>query len=158
MRDLITGTISAFVKAYERRPGTATQWGNPLVGFCDANLDLVQGHLMPSDLLPDATVVVVYFLPFTRELAETNRSGTAASPDWARAYAETNALFAELNDHLADLIQSHGGRAALPGTAAGFSGTLLRSWDIWYEQYADHISRLLRQSEFVCGRYSGNFG
>ena len=181
MRDLITGTISAFVKAYERRPGTATQWGDPLVGFCDANSDLVQGlkqsvspdHLMPSDLLPDATVVVVYFLPFTRELAETNRSGTAASPDWARAYAETNALFAELNDHLADLIQSHGGRAALPGTAAGFSGTLLksrwsvvappfcrpcRSWDIWYEQYADHISRLLRQSEFVCGRYSGNFG
>ena len=135
MRDLITGTISAFVKAYERRPGTATRWGDPLVGFCDANSDLVQGlkqsvapdHLMPSDLLPDATVVVVYFLPFTRELAETNRSGTAASPDWARAYAETNALFAELNDHLADLIQFHGGRAALPGTAAGFSGTLLKS-------------------------------
>ena len=82
MRDLITGAISAFVKAYERRPGTATRWGDPLVGFCDAKSDLVQGlkqsvvpdHLMPSDLLPDATVVVVYFLPFTRELAETNRS------------------------------------------------------------------------------------
>ena len=115
MRDLITGAISAFVKAYERRPGTATRWGDPLVGFCDAKSDLVQGlkqsvvpdHLMPSDLLPDATVVVVYFLPFTRKLSETNSSGTAASPDWARAYAETNALFAELNDHLAALIHSH---------------------------------------------------
>ena len=134
MRDLITGTISAFVKAYERRPGTATRWGDPLVGFCDANSDLVQGlkqsvapdPLMPSDLLPDATMVVVYFLPFTRELAETNRSGTAASPDWARAYAETNALFAELNDHLAALIHSHGGRAVLAGLGTfGMNNMLL---------------------------------
>ena len=74
-------------------------------------------HLMPEDILAGANVVVVYFLPFTRELAATNCSGTLASPAWARAYAETNALFAELNDLLVDLIRSRGGMAVAPGFA-----------------------------------------
>lgn len=86
-------------------------------------------HLMPEDILAGADVVVVYFLPFTRELAATNCSGTLASPAWARAYAETNALFAELNDLLVDLIRSRGGMAVVPGAAAGFAGeSLMNRW------------------------------
>ncbi|MCZ0863145.1 hypothetical protein [Methanocorpusculum vombati] len=135
MRQLIAGAVSAFVRAYEMRPGIATRWGDPLVGFCDARCSAVRGlkcsvsldHLMPEDVLAGASVVVVYFLPFTPELAETNCSGTLASPAWARAYAETNALFAELNDQLVDLIRSRGGRAEVPGAAAGFAEVSLMS-------------------------------
>jgi len=135
MRRRITDAVSAFVKTYEDRPNITTRWGDPVVGFCDAKSSAVQelkhsvapDHLMPEDLLADANVVVAYFLPFTKDLAETNRSGTAASPEWARTYAETNALFTELNDQLMELIRSHGGTAAMPGTAAGFSGESLMS-------------------------------
>lgn len=98
-------------------------------------------HLMPEAILAGVIVVVVYFLPFTRELAATNCSGTLASPAWARAYAETNALFAELNDLLVDLIRSRGGMAVVPGAAAGFAGeslmsrwcrtAILRCWRVW---------------------------
>ena len=135
MRQRITDAVSAFVRSYEMRPGVVTRWGEPLVGFCDAKgagvlalRDAVSfHHLMPEDILPGATRVVVYFLPFTRELAETNCSGSSASPAWARAYTETNALFAELNDMLAALIVSLGGRAAVPGPAAGLSERSLMS-------------------------------
>ncbi|MCZ0861130.1 hypothetical protein O0S10_07825 [Methanocorpusculum sp. MG] len=135
MKQLIAATISTFIKAYAGRPGIVTRWGDPIVGFCDAKSSALRelkhsvspDHLLPEDLLADANVVVAYFLPFTRDLAETNRSGTIASFAWARAYAETNALFAELNDQLAELIRSRGGTAAVPGAAAGFAGESLMS-------------------------------
>lgn len=88
MKQLIAGTIAAFVKADEKRHGIATRWGNPIVGFADAKSSAVlelkdavsPNHLLPEDVLADATVVIVYILPFTRNLAEKNCSGTAASP------------------------------------------------------------------------------
>ncbi|MDU9376701.1 hypothetical protein McpSp1_13260 [Methanocorpusculaceae archaeon Sp1] len=135
MRQMITEAVGRFVKDYEERPGIATRWGEPIVGFCDAKSSAIENlkqavslnHLMPQDLLADASVVVVYFLPFAKVIAETNREGTAASSEWARAYSETNGLFAELNDHLVELIERNGGKAKLPGPAAGFSGDLLIS-------------------------------
>lgn len=171
MKQLIAATISAFVRMYEERPGIVTRWGDPLAGFCDAGSSAVRGlrcsvapdHLMPEDILAGANVVVVYFLPFTRELAATNCSGTLASPAWARAYAETNALFAELNDLLVDLIRSRGGMAVVPGAAAGFAGESLMSR--WSHRHFAVLAGLgtfgmnnmliTRAGEFVCGTDSG---
>ena len=98
------------------RPGIATRWGTPIVGFFNTKSSAVQelkhsvarDHLLPQDILADATMVVTYFLPFTSDLAETNLPGTAASPEWARVYAETNALFSEFNEQPVALNPSHG--------------------------------------------------
>lgn len=137
MKQKICSEIARFVRSYEMRPEILTRWGEPLVGFAWAGSSAMQelrqsvspDHLMPADILPEANVVVAYFLPFTPGLSATNVAGTAASSEWARAYRETNALFAELNDLLMELIRSHGGTAAVPGSAAGFAGdTLMSRW------------------------------
>lgn len=93
-----------------------TRWQEPLVGFADANhpeilsLKKIIGpnHALPVDVIPDALIVIAYFIPFTKELADTNRiPNEIAPPEWARAYEKTNAMFVNLNayliSHLKDL-------------------------------------------------------
>ncbi len=101
--------IRNFVKEYEQKDDISTKWDEPLVGFADANhpyiLDLkeliTQTHKLPTDVLSDASIVIAYFIPFTKELANTNRiAGDISSPEWALAYEETNAMFVKLNEYI----------------------------------------------------------
>ncbi|MDR2303462.1 MAG: hypothetical protein LBE10_02605 [Treponema sp.] len=75
-------------------------------------------HLMPADILPDAESVIVFFLPFGERIIESNREGTDASPEWARAYILTNELIAQISGELESLL------------AAGFEGASYRAGKI----------------------------
>ena len=56
MKQLIADTIAAFVREYSMRPGIATRWGTPNVGFCNTKSSAVQelkhsvarDHLLPQ--------------------------------------------------------------------------------------------------------------
>ncbi|MGN0702799.1 MAG: epoxyqueuosine reductase, partial [Lentihominibacter sp.] len=111
---IITEEITDFTARYCMRDNIATEFGKPLVGFADAMspeiLELPSKvnseHLLPRDIMPDASVIISYFIPFTRQLARSNSSaeGGTSSPEWARAYEELNSLFEELNNHLVELL------------------------------------------------------
>ena len=66
-------------------------WQDPLLGFADANHPYVRGlrktvhplHQMPCDVLEDATVVIVYFLPFAKSVPMGNSKGFISSEEWA---------------------------------------------------------------------------
>ncbi len=127
MKKQIEEFIKNYIKEYQSREGISTEYGAPLVGFADAHHPYIQNlprlisptHVLPQDVLPDARIIISYYIPFTEELAKTNRiEGIMASPEWARGYEETNALFAELNSALIEYIHAKAGEAGVTPKAA----------------------------------------
>lgn len=168
MKDFITREIREYVKKYGGREDISTKWGEPLVGFADAKHPLIAGlpwvisksHQLPEDVLAGASVIVAYFIPFTRELNKTNQlSRDIASREWALAYEETNAMFLKLNDHLIALLTEKGVRAAVsPETRTFDKEKLISNWS------HRHIARAAGLGTFglnnmlitklgCCGRY-----
>lgn len=168
-KEQITAEITRFVADYAQRKGVQTAWGAPLVGYADARHPYIQNlprlvgptHALPQDVMPDARIVICYYLPFTRALARSNATGThIASPEWAQAYEETNALFSVLNDHLIEWLTSCGVSAAVAPQARTFDTDLLVSdWSFRHFAYAAGLgtfglNNMLITRKGCCGRYN----
>ena len=169
MKEKITGMIQEYVREYEKRPAISTTWGVPLVGFADAyhpdilNLKktISSTHKLPSDVLPTATIVIAYFVPFSKKLALTNvTDGEIASPEWALAYEETNAMFRNMNEYLISELSRMGYHAAISPEAATFDqNKLISNWS--HRHFAKAaglgtfgINNMLITKAGCCGRYS----
>ena len=143
-------------------------WRTPLVGFAGAKSsawdELRQiahpDHVMPQEVLPGATVVLSYFLPFSPWLPEDNRAPGLSSSSWAQAYEVTNALFSQLNQALIQLLAERGYRAAVPAEAGAFDRNKLMAR--WSQR---HVARLAGLGTFglnnmliteagCCGRFA----
>ena len=124
MKEKIKKWIECFVEEYQKRPDILAKWGRPLAQFARADHPYIQnlpalipGHQLPQEVLPGAVSILVYYIPFTRELARTNQGkGELASAQWARTYEETNAMFRDLNEQLSAWLGEKGVRAAVPLT------------------------------------------
>lgn len=169
MKEAIRNEIIEFIKKYEEKPAINTKWGTPLVGFGDARhpaiLSLKEvispSHQMPTEVLPDASVVVTYYVPFTRELAKINAEyGRMAAPEWAESYEETNAMFKVLNQHLIGFLEGLGFRGAVSPEASTFDQEkLISNWSQRHFSYAAGlgtfgINNMLITKNGCCGRYS----
>lgn len=132
----IRGWIERFVSQYPQ--GAERIWRMPLVGFADANSPYLQrlpelvmpGHRLPQDYLEQATVVISYFVPFTKAHGDQNLKGEndLASPSWAQSYLETNRMLEALNLALAEEIRRLGYHAVVP-YGIGMDETLFRRAD-----------------------------
>jgi epoxyqueuosine reductase QueG len=169
LRELITNIIKTYVKEYEKKPEITSKWGEPLVGFADAkSIEITKlreiaspEHLMPNEVLKNATVVVAYYVPFTKELAETNvGNGDIASVEWARTYEETNKMFGELNQHLIEEIKKMGYNAKYAKEANSFNAE--KPMSRWSHRHLARlaglgtfgINNMLITKKGCCGRYS----
>jgi len=164
MKDRIIKFITEYVDGYKAE----TEWGRPLIGFADAAhpiiMELHQSvgpeHVMPEDVVTGAKTVIAYFLPFTKDLAKSNRGGTTASRQWALAYEETNVLFTELNDGIIKLLEDAGGRAAVTPEAVKFDREMLIS--NWSQRHFARaaglgtfgLNNMLITKQGCCGRCS----
>lgn len=117
MKEKILKWVCNFVAEYEMRDEIGTQWGVPMVGFADAKHPYIQGlpklvtetHGLPQDVMREASIVIAYYVPFTRALAESNKTDNLlAAPEWALAYEETNAMFLKLNDFILSKLVAEG--------------------------------------------------
>ena len=80
----------------ERLGGTNGWWQTPLLTAApiDAGFDQLpqiaaDDHLHPRDLLATAKSVIVFYLPFTRELVKENKKGPWPCRNWGVAYVQT---------------------------------------------------------------------
>lgn len=169
MKEMIREWICNYVKEYEKQEEIGTSWGDPLVGFADAAHPYIRrlkeivapSHELPEDVLVDAATVIVYYVPFTRELAETNRTGTEyASAEWARAYEETNQMFRQLNEYLIQRLSAYGCKAGISSKTATFDQKRLKSdWSYRHFAYAAGLgtfglNNMLITRRGCCGRYN----
>lgn len=110
--DLIIKEIEFLVKKSERN----TKYRKPLIGFADSKNCAFRGlkdiissnHLLPYDLLPEASSVVSFFLPFTEELVSINEKHSYVSEEWAIACIETNELINEIINYIGESLKGHG--------------------------------------------------
>lgn len=166
MKSFIAKEIAGFVHEYQTRRNVRTVWSDPLTAFADAGDPLFRrlkevigpSHCLPGDLLPDARTVIVYFLPFDKEIVRGNRKGSHASREWARAYVETNQLIIELNDRLAAILAKNGFQTVrLPPTHNFDKQRLMSDWSHKHVAYIAGLGKfgvhhLLITDKGCCGR------
>ena len=169
MKQQIRELIQTYISEYQQREEIATCFGEPLVGFADAWHPYIQSlpevisptHELPQNILPDAKIIIAYYVPFTKDLAKTNRTGgITASPEWARAYEETNALFAELNEEIIRFIHAKAGHAGItPKAVTFYQDRLISDWSQRHIAYAAGLgtfglNNMLLTRCGCCGRFS----
>jgi len=166
LHTLLGQEIKAVVDDRSRTATVRTRWSDPLIGFADTNDPLFDrlktvvrpSHTLPADLLPNARSVIVYFLPFAKEIPRGNRKGHFASTAWAVAYVETNQLIRDINRHLAGILKSKGYQCAdLPPTHNFDTTELMSDWSHKHAAYIAGLGtfgrhRLLITDKGCCGR------
>jgi len=168
-KENISSIVSDFIKSYSARDDISTAWGEPVTGFAGAEHPYVLSlkkitdtdHVLPKEILPDASVVIVYFVPFTSFLAASNRErGIYASRQWALAYEETNAMFTALNAKIISEICGTGYKAVFPDEAGIFDRhELVSLWSHRHFAYAAGLgtfglNNMLISESGCCGRCS----
>jgi len=116
----LAGAIRTFVEERVAGAGTRTRYRKPLVGFASARDPawqlirerFIAGHLLPRDILPEARSVVAFFIPFSHGVVTENKRHFYISPEWARAYVETNTLIENICLDMEQMLASRGVRAA----------------------------------------------
>jgi epoxyqueuosine reductase QueG len=166
MKQKIRAEIEQFARDYRDRYQTITSWGIPLVGFASASDPMFlkmksivsSSHALPRDLLKEAVTVVAFFLPFTKEMAETNVGGRRASRDWAQAYVETNELIRALNLHLKGFLEGRDYRThIMPATHNFDPEKLISDWSHRHVAFVAGLGRfgvnnMLITDKGCCGR------
>lgn len=168
-KELILQEIRNFIRNHEQSGTVKTRWGEPLVGIADAKdpyilslKDVVSPtHAMPTDVMDDAKRVIAYFVPFTPDMASTNTvDSTYASPEWAQAYEETNAMLKAINNHLIQWMAANGHGAGVSVETATYDKTrLISNWSHRHFAKAAGLgtfghNNMLITSVGCCGRYS----
>ena len=99
-------------------------------------------HLHPHDLLSTANSVIVFFIPFKKELLKTNKDGDRPCRHWGMAYVQTNDLIGRLSQALSDLLAEHGFKSALtPATHNFDEAKLMARWSHKHLGYLVNLGR-----------------
>ncbi len=121
-------------------------WEEPIVKFASADDPkfeqlkeiVVPNHYLPTDYLEEAVTVLSYFLPFKREIPQTNVAGEECSKVWADSYLITNDMFGYINEHLTEVVRKMGYDAAIPQDAGMISLAVPKSR--WSQRHVAYIA------------------
>jgi epoxyqueuosine reductase QueG len=150
MQSWIHQTITDSIKAFRQDPAVHTAWKEPLLAYADAADSLflrlkeavTSGHSTPQALLGNAKTVIVYFLPFEERVGRSNKGEGPASPEWARAYVETNRLIVSINRRLAEALEQQGyASVILPPTHNFDKEQLVSEWSHKHIGYIAGLGR-----------------
>ncbi len=148
VKEKIIRTIKEFVKEYQNKENIKTGWREPLVNFADAEDDLFyklkiavsESHVLPKDILEGAKTVIAFFIPFKKDIIDSNVNGKFSSRKWALAYLETNQLISDLNNHLENILENAGYKSSIIPATHNFDEESLMS--DWSHRHAAYIAGL----------------
>ena len=140
---------SDFVAAEPDRIGAEGFWKAPLLVSApiDERFDILQQvafneHLHPNDLLPSARSLIVFFIPFKRDLVKENKAGDRPCRNWGLAYVQTNDLINRLSREIEKLLATEGFKCGLtPATHNFDEGILMARWS---HKHLAHLANLGR--------------
>lgn len=138
-----------FVAAEPARLGTAGWWQPPLLvtAVVDERFAVLpeiaaDNHLHPGDLLTGARSVIVFFIPFVKDLVLENKAGDRPCRNWGVAYVQTNDLIGRLSQDLADCLAAAGYRSGLTPATHNFDEQRLMAR--WSHKHLGHLAGLGR--------------
>ena len=124
-------------------------WQKPLLvsALIDARFDILpqiafEEHLHPYDLLPSAKSVVVFFIPFKRELVKENKKGDRPCRNWGLAYVQTNDLINRLSQALEEFLAGKGFKSGLTPATHNFDEDILMAR--WSHKHLGYLANLGR--------------
>jgi epoxyqueuosine reductase QueG len=138
-----------FVADEPGRLGTEGWWRPPLLTTApiDARFEILpkiaaDDHLHPCELLPTARSVIVFFIPFRKDLARENRKGDRPCRNWGLAYVQTNELINRLSETLGDELSRQGFQCGLTPATHNFNEAQLMAR--WSHKHLGHLANLGR--------------
>lgn len=145
LRDFAQG----YVAAEPGRTGVQDWWQTPLLVSApiDERFDILpqiafSGHMHPHDLLPSARSLIVFFIPFKRELVKENKRGDRPCRNWGAAYVDTNDLINHLTRELGKLLTAQGFQSGLtPATRNFEEDVLMAPWSHKHLAYLANLGR-----------------
>ncbi|UCE50884.1 MAG: epoxyqueuosine reductase [Desulfobacterales bacterium] len=138
-----------FVEVEPDRLGTEGWWLTPLLAAAPVDQRFEQlpriaanDHLHPNDLLSTAKSVIVFFIPFKKDLVKENKDGDRPCRNWGVAYVQTNDLIGRLSQALSDLLAEHGFKSELtPATNNFDEAKLMARWSHKHLGYLVNLGR-----------------
>lgn len=166
-KNLVTQWITDYINGYADAHETETRWRQPIVGVASADDPLYHElkriisptHALPSDIVPGAQSVIVFFAPFAKEVARSNIRGEESSREWDYAYIETNQMISALTDFLYERITGMGYQASnLPPTYNYDQKLLISDWSHRSSAFIAGIgtfgvNNMLITEQGCCGRF-----
>ncbi len=141
--------LADFVQAEAAKLPHASWWRRPLMVSApiDQRFDVLpqiamDEHEHPFDLLKTAKSLVVFFIPFVKELVKENRPGERPCRNWGLAYVETNDLINRASEAIAGLLKSKGHEAGLTPATHNFNQEQLMAR--WSHKHLAHLAGLGR--------------
>ena len=141
--------IQKFVRSYGNQPGAKNWWRDPLLATAriDERFDVLPNiasddHLLPTDLLPGARSLIVFFIPFTKELIEENTIGPFPCRNWGLAYEATNELIGLICERIKNVLAVQGYMSAITPATHNFDEIKLMAK--WSHKHLAHLSGLGR--------------
>lgn len=140
--------VENYAMAAGQRAGAQGLWRTPVLvtAETDSRFDrlpeMVDGHALPKDLLPTARAVVVFFIPFTKNLAAENHRRDIPSRSWATAYESTNQLIYSLCRRIRKYLQNHDYQTVLTPATHNFNPVSLVSR--WSHKHLGYLAGLGR--------------
>jgi epoxyqueuosine reductase QueG len=138
-----------YIAAEPDRLGAEGWWQTPLMASApiDQRFDVLPkiaaaNHMHPHDLLPTAKSVIVFFIPFQRQLVKENRNGDRPCRNWGLAYVQTNDLIDRLSRSMEQFLAGKDCKCGLTPATHNFStDTLMARWS---HKHLGHLSNLGR--------------
>ncbi len=145
---MVNNLIERFITEKVSENIYETEYKTPIVGYADAKNPLFEklkevghpDHLLPTDLLDDAKTVVSFFIPFTQNLVDINKSHNYVAPSWALAYVETNSLITDINNGIKELLNEMGIKVSTMKATHNFDEDLIMSR--WSHRHVAYIAGL----------------
>ncbi len=166
MKEKLEAFIVEFVRCYNEKPEIKSRWEEPVFAYADAADPLFIGlktvigeyHKLPQDIMADGRTVISYFIPLSKNIADSNIPGYFSSKAWVFGYFETIDLINGINNGLQKLFELDGWQLSVTANH--------RSWDPetmkcdWSHRHAAYIAGLgtfginrgLITEKGVCGR------
>jgi epoxyqueuosine reductase QueG len=147
--DQLRGMAEEFVYSYPSETTIRNWWRKPLLATAQADdrfrvLPKIASdeHMLPWDLLPSAKTVIVFFIPFIKELIDENSAGEFPCRNWGLAYEGTNRLIGMLSERIRAYLTDAGYRSVL--TPATHNFDVVRLVAQWSHKHLAHLSGLGR--------------
>jgi len=138
-----------YVAAEPDRMGIEGFWQTPLLvsALIDERFDILpqiafEEHLRPHELLSSAKSLVVFFIPFKRELVKENKKGDRPCRNWGLAYVQTNDLINRLSQAIEEFFAAKGFKSGLTPATHNFDEDILMAR--WSHKHLAHLSDLGR--------------
>lgn len=122
MKSRICDAVERGLKIYEDECGRKTRFGKPLIGYANTSeviFDMFYDHnlcKLPRKVYNPARAMVIYFLPYTQDVIDSNMQGAEPSEEWVQAYHDSTWAMMKVNAAIIDEISKFGRLGALCNT------------------------------------------